>query len=183
MGQLAAVVGPQRAAQLEQTLRDPRAGTPRITNNVRAQAILDQIGSVRERQADSAWAATRNAPKPVHVLVALVDRLPDSSSVALVVRRPTSSPVDVIVLSNATASPQALGAAMHALVQLREREAGLPVRPVQLRVHDAVAPESWAQDGLSAQAAADLTALTRAPIVDVPGVGRARTKELVVLSR
>ena len=148
------------------------------SSNPRVQAILDRLDAVRRPRLDSAWRANvSNQPRSAHVTIALVDSIGDSTVTAVVLRRLSRQPRELILLTPATASPGALGAALHALVRQRALDGDSARRDVKIVVRGAHVPASWTAARL-AMTRVLLQELRQRPISPIVGVGRARSQEI-----
>lgn len=174
--------GTPRGREIRRSLTDPRIGHMDVRGNPAAQALVDQIESLRESQANRAFAARARQPQVVPVTVAMPDHFPiaDTTIQAAILRRPNQQPTDIVILRAKDVNVVTLGSALRRLNVDRQRNGAVPTRTEILTVRADSMPDSWNRTGLRDQAHKDLLALVRSSPSDVPGIGRARTMTIAL---
>jgi hypothetical protein len=156
-----------------------------VRDNPAAQSIIDTIMTLREKSLSASVAGTaQTGPLSTNinssVLIALVDRLQDSTASAMIIRRPDRLPHDVILLRRSDATTAELGGAMRTLADIQEREGQVPMQEKLISAHDVTMPSRWKTDGTEAMANSTLAALRAAPEEEIAGLGRASAMSLVM---
>jgi hypothetical protein len=179
------LAGSPQSASIRSSLLDPRVSHIDMRGDPAAQKILNEIEALRSSQANRLFAAEQRErastrESPVTIAIPDVFPLADTSIVAIVLRRAKEDPRDVVLLRRDELSPDAMGAALRRLNIARQRDGDSVTIAQVLPIREHSAPASWQANGLRSRANEDLMNLLRSNATIVPGVGPARSMQIML---
>jgi len=148
------------------------------------QALLGDIyvkrSASREEAKIRAAQATRLAGDNVFTItLALVPSLGDDPNVsARVIRRKNPQPRELILLPEGTADVGSFGAALSVLMRDRAKQGTVATQDVHIDIRGSAIPKTW-DAATQADANKELEELRGAKVRNIPGVGRAKTTEIL----
>lgn len=182
------LAGSPRAATIRNWLLDPRVSHINMGRDSVAQNLLNQIEAIRAARADRIFAAQQRERaneigSPVTIAIVDVFPLADITVNAVVLRRPHQEPRDIVLLRANAVSADVLGSALRSLNAARRRDGDTVTKAQIVPIRDQTAPPSWNGNGQRARENDDRIRLLRATPTVIPGVGRARSMQMLLTRR